>query len=966
MRSFSILPPLLLISLASALQVPGEAGKSALPGPRTGKDQEIRKVLPATVPAELQKAAKDVKLSPPSRTFPAKLSVPPRLILPPVNTSMLIEEDRTNSRAKRTRVGLTRETDISPRDQGEWSHGEAGDLWRLNIVSPQGEALRVHISDLVLPPGAELYLYSRAVPAQIHRFQATGLSADGDFWSALLDGEEVVLELAVPPGLRDAVRFKVTGLGHMYRKAATQPGSDQAGACNLDVSCYPDWKTSSDSVALITFHDAQFIYRCSAVLVNNGANDYSPLLLTANHCLSTDAVAKTVAADWRLRNVNCGPGYDTGYQSLGARVLGSVGPDADTTLLLITGNLPASSAAFAGWTLDVPLLDSNITGVHHPQGGLQKISFGKIIAVNPTWPNTHAIQWSSGTVEPGSSGSPLLNAEHLVMGVLSGGFSSCSNLLAPDYYGKLSAAIPAFQTFMNSGVPDDSMEPNDSRAAAVQVSPPSSSQNLVLKPGDDDWFRFSVTGPKLIYVNYLSPENREAMQMEVYRGQELTPLDLSKGPIPLYEATTQEYFVRLSLPGTVRAEYSFEVILREPNPPTVEVASHFWDYFRSSITLRTSLFGWPGVSWAEWSRNPDFSNSYVSEEKPLFGPEANIFTKYHDSQTLIPDTQYYARGFVRTQLYGTVATPTIAFMTDPVPEPFLVSPADGANLEYFWASLTWGLDSYCPVDVYFGTSPSPPLVVSGLTQSSTYSVANLTPSTKYYWRVACRYEQWVVSSPVRSFTSPQALVLMTPPAVDFGYIFFANTSLIKVPVTVRNNGQNGIFYSVSVSGPFSIDSSTCSEMNAPGATCVVTVAFQPNGQGSSNGILTVDAHPGDFFEVPLTARVGDLALSLSRPRRPLRNSSAAAVQAFDLKLASAGIAATATLGCTGAPVGVSCTVSPWAVQLGGQPATATVTVTTAPRSQRLRSRATRNVVLKVHATIQGTTKTLDLPVEIER
>jgi hypothetical protein len=59
-------------------------------------------------------------------------------------------------------------------------------------------------------------------------------------------------------------------------------------------------------------------------------------------------------------------------------------------------------------------------------------------------------------------------------------------------------------------------------------------------------------------------------------------------------------------------------------------------------------------------------------------------------------------------------------------------------------------------------------------------------------------------------------------------------------------------------------------------------------------------------------------------------------------------------------------VSPSTVQLGSQPATATVTVTTAPRSQRLRSRAMQNLMLKVHATIQGVTKTLDLPVQIER
>ena len=47
--------------------------------------------------------------------------------------------------------------------------------------------------------------------------------------------------------------------------------------------------------------------------------------------------------------------------------------------------------------------------------------------------------WGEGATEGGSSGSPLVNADTgKVVGVLTGGFSSCAQPL-PDYYGRLSA-----------------------------------------------------------------------------------------------------------------------------------------------------------------------------------------------------------------------------------------------------------------------------------------------------------------------------------------------------------------------------------------------------------------------------------------------------------------------------------------------------------------------------------------------
>jgi len=48
-----------------------------------------------------------------------------------------------------------------------------------------------------------------------------------------------------------------------------------------------------------------------------------------------------------------------------------------------------------------------------------------------------SVNWSQGVTEDGSSGSPLFDQNHHVVGNLSGGFSSCGNPTAVDYYGRL-------------------------------------------------------------------------------------------------------------------------------------------------------------------------------------------------------------------------------------------------------------------------------------------------------------------------------------------------------------------------------------------------------------------------------------------------------------------------------------------------------------------------------------------------
>jgi PKD repeat protein len=100
---------------------------------------------------------------------------------------------------------------------------------------------------------------------------------------------------------------------------------------------------------------------------------------------------------------------------------------------------------YAGWD------NSNATPtstacVHHPSGDIKKFSNDHDASVSDQYLGTSGINdshwkivmWDDGTTtEGGSSGSPLFDQNHRIVGQLHGGYASCSSLTS-DWYGKFS------------------------------------------------------------------------------------------------------------------------------------------------------------------------------------------------------------------------------------------------------------------------------------------------------------------------------------------------------------------------------------------------------------------------------------------------------------------------------------------------------------------------------------------------
>jgi hypothetical protein len=105
---------------------------------------------------------------------------------------------------------------------------------------------------------------------------------------------------------------------------------------------------------------------------------------------------------------------------------------------------------YSGWSLDTTDNLDTVTTIHHPWGGVKKISVdmhrprdttynngSDIYAINGHW---EIYKWDYGVTEKGSSGSPLFDKYHRVVGTLSGGDSYCG-YPDSDYYERINKSF---------------------------------------------------------------------------------------------------------------------------------------------------------------------------------------------------------------------------------------------------------------------------------------------------------------------------------------------------------------------------------------------------------------------------------------------------------------------------------------------------------------------------------------------
>ena len=227
-----------------------------------------------------------------------------------------------------------------------------------------------------------------------------------------------------------------------------------SGPCMVNIRCEEGdiWEKQKRGVVRMLIPLDNSIFTCSGTLVNNTLQDKKPYFLTANHCIESLSMVnfEDIIFDFNYEKISCTSSINSLYNTLVGSSLIATSPSlngSDFALLLLDDTIPSFfNPFFNGWN-NMELENLNGVSIHHPQGDVKKISSynSKLSSITINDGITNAfwrVNWARttngfGVTEPGSSGSPLFNSDGLVIGSLSGGTSSCTNLNGFDAYGKL-------------------------------------------------------------------------------------------------------------------------------------------------------------------------------------------------------------------------------------------------------------------------------------------------------------------------------------------------------------------------------------------------------------------------------------------------------------------------------------------------------------------------------------------------
>lgn len=84
-------------------------------------------------------------------------------------------------------------------DIGRWTTVTPGwDAWRLRLTSEGAKSLSLHVGPIALPLDAELWLCSPDGRVRHGPFRGKGPASNGQFWSPIVPGPELWLEVLAP------------------------------------------------------------------------------------------------------------------------------------------------------------------------------------------------------------------------------------------------------------------------------------------------------------------------------------------------------------------------------------------------------------------------------------------------------------------------------------------------------------------------------------------------------------------------------------------------------------------------------------------------------------------------------------------------------------------------------------------------------------------------------------------------
>jgi hypothetical protein len=196
-------------------------------------------------------------------------------------------------------------------------------------------------------------------------------------------------------------------------------------------------------------------------------------------------------------------------------------------------------------------------------------------------------------------------------------------------------------------------------------------------------------------------------------------------------------------------------------------------------------------------------------------------------------------------------------------------------------------------------------------------------------------------------TGGEGTAQISPASLSFSNQAVGTTSAAQT-VTLTNPGALPLAVShIQAASPFA-ETNNCGTSVGVGLSCTISVTFAPTAAGSATGVLTfIDSASDSPQSVALTGDTGGsgtgsgggsgtppgVGLGVASGGAASATVTAGSTATYSLSIGGAGISGNASLSCTGAPTGSTCSVPNSVALSATTPSTFKVSVTTTARSE---------------------------------
>ncbi|HNS47404.1 MAG TPA: PKD domain-containing protein [Bacteroidales bacterium] len=398
---------------------------------------------------------------PPSFSVEGLSGIVPVITLDPLPQDVIATiDDNLRTSPGPYRIGKTIPVNVTCDNAGLWEDlAKGGKVWRLKLQSEGALAVSLYFDQFILPAGGELYAYNEMKTQVIGAFTDFNNDPSGLFSTEIIQGESVTLEYFQPENVSLQPVISISDMAYIFRGVSfeTFPGNERGGSdwCMINVNCPEgdNWQYEKRGVVrqYMILPDS-YIGWCSGSLINNTSWNLEPYVLSAHHC--GEGCSSGMFNQWifyfKYEAATCtgnsGPANFTmtGCQlkAEGDRYVGS-----DFALYLLNQDIPDTHEPYwNGWNRTNVASTSGV-GIHHPMGDIKKISTYTQTLGESQWNNNGVLShwkvyWAPtenglSIVESGSSGSPLFDYMHNIVGDLGGGPEDNCNNPAYSLYGKV-------------------------------------------------------------------------------------------------------------------------------------------------------------------------------------------------------------------------------------------------------------------------------------------------------------------------------------------------------------------------------------------------------------------------------------------------------------------------------------------------------------------------------------------------